>query len=67
MTDTPESEGPKPNPWAKVLCYEHGPQGLTYDQYMCQLADADHPWTCPVCGESAVFDDSAYEEIHNIT
>jgi hypothetical protein len=44
-----------------ILCRTCGPQGLTYENYMDQLAAADSLWACPVCRQSADFDECRYE------
>lgn len=48
-------------PWA-VICRMHGRVYLTNMQYNNQLDRPDSLWMCPICGESASFDDANYEE-----
>ena len=47
-------------PWA-VICRNHGQQFLTEEQYERQLDRPDSLWTCPVCGDSATWDDDNFE------
>lgn len=45
-----------------VLCDEHGQRFLTVKQYDHQMSRPDSLWMCPVCGDSAYWDDGNYEE-----
>jgi hypothetical protein len=47
-----------------VICRTCGYQGLTKDQYIAQMSDADSLWRCPICGSIAQWDDARYEMIH---
>lgn len=53
------------NPSSKygVYCDVHGVQGMSYEEYMRQLAQADSLWKCPVSGclARAEFDEGRYE------
>lgn len=44
-----------------VICPDDGKQGLTSEEYMRQLSDADSKWKCPGCGKTAQFDEDRYE------
>jgi hypothetical protein len=44
-----------------VVCYTHGNQGMSYEEYMYQLGKADSLWKCPCCGQVAEFDEGRYE------
>ena len=45
----------------RVLCDECGSQGLTEEEYRRQMLKPDSFWQCPVCRDSAEWDDDSYE------
>jgi hypothetical protein len=56
---------PEFTPYAAVMC--HGDCGqvlLTKEQYDQQMQNANRPWLCPNCGNSADFDDTYFETLH---
>lgn len=48
-----------PTPYA-VICPNHGLQFLSESDYLDQLNKPDDKWTCPVCGNTAQWDDECY-------
>jgi hypothetical protein len=52
-----------PSPYA-VICIQHGhgQQFLTHDQYMTQVMHPNSRWTCPVCNDTAEWDDDNYDK-----
>lgn len=48
-----------------VLCDDHGQQFLTAKEYDRQTKRPDVRWHCPMCGESAYWDDDEYEAALN--
>lgn len=44
-----------------IICNDHGFVELSDEDYQVQLAAADDVWKCPICGESAAFDDESVE------
>lgn len=51
----------KPTPYA-VHCPHHGLCYLTHEEYGRQMSLPDSKWACPVCNETASWDDAIYEE-----
>ena len=53
---------PEPDEKYRVFCRGGcGPVVIGYGRYRDQLARANSPWVCPVCGSDATFDDEQYE------
>jgi hypothetical protein len=44
-----------------VRCAAHGPVFLTPNEYDDAMHRPDDLWTCPICGEHAIWDDANYE------
>jgi len=44
-----------------VLCGRCGIQPLHRDEYLAQMRAASRKWECPVCGETAAWDDECLE------
>ncbi len=44
-----------------VLCDDHGQQFLTEKEYVHQMRRSNALWRCPICGESAYWDDDEYD------
>lgn len=44
-----------------VICPFHGQVELSEAEYERQLGDPDSLWSCPKCGETAQWDDDAYQ------
>lgn len=55
------TERPKTGPWV-VICALHGQVVLLDEEYDYQLARADRGWGCPLCGQSATWDDDNYAD-----
>lgn len=55
----------KENYYARVICPIHGYIGLTQQEYNRQMNLPDSLWKCG-CGESALFDDEFFEDVHEI-
>lgn len=49
-----------PTPWA-VVCREHGKVFLTNHEYNRQMNRPNSLWQCPMCLDSAAWDDDTYE------
>jgi hypothetical protein len=58
------NQGSTATPWA-VICRQHGKQFLTHEEYQYQMNRPDSLWMCPICGESAWWDDDNYEAYEN--
>jgi hypothetical protein len=44
-----------------VICPKHGRVQIGQSLYRHQMALADKPWICPLCGAVSEFDDETYE------
>jgi hypothetical protein len=49
-----------PSPYA-VICLRHGQQFLTRQQYMAQMMHSNSKWSCPVCNDTAEWDDDNFD------
>lgn len=50
--------------YAGILCRLHGKVDIDQRNYQEQMDSVSSPWTCPICGATAEFDDNRYEELH---
>ncbi len=53
-----------PTPWA-IICRIHDQVFLTRGEYERQMDDPNALWKCPICGRSAIWDDTNYEAYLN--
>ena len=62
LRDGSEAESPTPTPWG-VRCREEQCSliYLTEACYDAQMSDPWSLWSCPRCGQPAVWDDANYE------
>lgn len=52
------------NPYAGIICRQHGHVDIDHTEYMRQMSRPDALWMCPTCGCDASFDDHRYEELN---
>lgn len=45
----------------QIICHEHGQVMLTETEYNRQMRDPNALWKCPICHQTAEFDDSHFE------
>lgn len=55
----------KPTPYL-VECPSHGRVYLTVSEYTRQLSLGDEPWTCPLDGREAQFNEENYKQIMGV-
>lgn len=51
----------EPDEKYQVICPIHGHVIIGYGNYHDQMRKPDMGWYCPICGETALFDDESYE------
>lgn len=47
----------------QIICHEHGKVMLTEAEYMRQMKQPNALWKCPICHQSAEFDDAHLESM----
>jgi hypothetical protein len=48
-----------------VVCDEHGPQVLFFEEYNDQMDNPDAFWKCPICRSAAEWSDSNLDEFYD--